>query len=727
MKKQILLQLPPLSLTNELLDIAQNDVPVKKRMSYYYKQPYVNEYKHSVLMRCAKFNDILKISLFMTEQIRYGYKLPIYEVFIDCNNGDFITYSCEDAKWKNAMLINLAFPGTYYCYDRNVYISYNELSLLSKTLDVENSGNAWKMLINYQKNIREKQLAARHKKTTDVWDADLKQIPSIPKNWELFVQKKAITQHFIIYQYDKKGATRGFCTRCGKYVPIKDPKNNKESVCSCCHKPIIFKAQGRLPVSFDTDIEFAYLLQKCKDGFVIREFKVRLTLQKRSYTQPTYQYNEIRRCIYTDVNTPPRCYYWGDFKHREFRFIECKPCTEWCSQQKGTVYSKNIHFIADLRKTGLAEMTKSHEKIDPEMYLCVYRTKPYIEQCAKGGLYKLCNEVIDIRSRYSCDEIFDVHKSELHKILGIDKIRLKQLRKNNGNMLFLKWLQYAKKRNHILDDNTILWYVKHGVKPDSITFITDRMSEVKIQSYLIQQLVTNPTESAISLINIWKDYFSMAKRCGYNTNAKMIYRPRNLVEKHNQLVETLSDADTTKQAQMISETYTQVDKIISGFSGKYAYSGKKYCVVEPRNIEEILDDSKTLSHCVANTPERYFDRINRNESYILFLRKTNEPDVPYYTIEIEPNATVRQIRTKYNCQGSEIDELKTFLQVWQKVITKNLTKTDIQYGVSSNKSRIKEYQDLRDNNVIIARGTYQGKFLADILEADLMLNIPVGA
>lgn len=47
----------------------------------------------------------------------------------------------------------------------------------------------------YQERIRERQLAARYKKLTDVWDETMKQVPKLPKDWERWLLKKVIPEH----------------------------------------------------------------------------------------------------------------------------------------------------------------------------------------------------------------------------------------------------------------------------------------------------------------------------------------------------------------------------------------------------------------------------------------------------------------------------------------------------------------------------------------------------
>ena len=104
----------------------------------------------------------------------------------------------------------------------------------------------------------------------------------------------------------------------------------------------------------------------------------------------------------------------------------------------------------------------------------------------------------------------------------------------------------------------------------------------------------------------------------------------------------------------------------------------------------------------------------------MFLRKTEAPEKPYYTLEVEPNGTVRQKRTYYDRQNPDIEQAKVFLLRWQKQLTKKLNKEDKILAFKSRDLRRKEIEELRKKKVKVNGFGYQGKLLADILEEDLM-------
>lgn len=173
-------------------------------------------------------------------------------------------------------------------------------------------------------------------------------------------------------------------------------------------------------------------------------------------------------------------------------------------------------------------------------------------------------------------------------------------------------------------------------------------------------------------------------------------------------------ADVLKQ-------FPEVDNICHAIKEKYEYADKEYAVVVPDGVLDIIVEGKRLSHCVGGQ-ECYWDRIQCHETYILFLRKVSDPEIPYYTLEIEPDGTVRQKRTKFDRQNSDIADAEKFLSKWQKVVSQRLTSEDRQEAAASRVLREQEFEQMRKDNVIIHAGHLAGRRLVDVLTADLMEN-----
>ena len=70
-----------------------------------------------------------------------------------------------------------------------------------------------------------------------------------------------------------------------KMVPIAVPKHNKKGRCRCCGHKIQFKSIGKA-YTVQTEDETAYLIQRCQEGFVVREFRARVVYPKGCHMKP---------------------------------------------------------------------------------------------------------------------------------------------------------------------------------------------------------------------------------------------------------------------------------------------------------------------------------------------------------------------------------------------------------------------------------------------------------
>ncbi len=708
MKKELLLKLRRLEATPAMMRMANDDKPEKKKISQWSDQK-CEVYKYGLYMRCQYLNGILKVSFFLSNLMRLGLKTSVYDLYINKASGEFITYDHENKRWTEAKLDMLFWPE--YVRHSGKWINNDGTNNIKRYLDVKNGG--FKGLLDYQLQVRKDQLIRRHRRETDPWDLAMEQIPEKPKDWDKWVNKVGLTSNFIFYEYKKGGAAEGYCSWCEKTVPVKQPKNNKSGKCSCCGHDIVYKSTGKVGNNFYTDTEVIFLLQRCEDGFVVREFSGYRHYRNGDYMKPEVACFERRRVIYND-QLSASAYYYGEYKQMETRWIATTPASYY-SSSSGKVYGKTIPSLSqkELSRTGLPEMIKGIEKLDPESYLLALRYDRYLEQMAKAGLTRLAYDVvrrrIDLKVKTS---------GELHKMLGIDKLKLKRIRKNNSGYIFLEWMNYETKHKKSIPDEIIAWLDKEGIHPIELNFILKNMSEVKIHNYLKRQCI-NTGKSTKGLISTWKDYLDMAKRVKMDVNNELIYKPKNLVKAHNDVVLMIENKEVAIQAGEIAKKYSRVDDICVENKAKYEYEDKVYAIVAPRGIEDIIVEGKILQHCMDKT-ERYFDRINQRESYILFLRKKDDIKKPYYTLEVEPNGTIRQKRTIGDNQNPDIKEAAKFLEKWQKEIQKRLTEEDKKLAESSKKNRIEGYRKLREDKVRVRGGIFAGELLADILEADLM-------
>ena len=483
MKKRALMALPKLTATDEMKQIATSDLPRKEKTDYGYVREVCEYYTY---LRCIKQDGILKVAFFFPEHLRLDGNNPAYEVYLDKEKRQFITYNSLIQKWCESKLDRLELKHWYW-YTKAYWISEEDETSIQAYLNIDKK--AVEAILQFQRDVRDEQLEQRHRRETDPWDKDMEQVPELPKDWSRWVDKVAIRQNYIYYHYKKGGAKTGYCTYCEKEVPIKvHPHHNQQGRCSCCRHPVVFKAYGRAGY-MQTEKHFAYLIQRCKDGFVVREFQADRTYRKESLPNSKLYCQEIRRTIY-DRERKPRTYYWGLYKQRNMRWISGRPCSYgWYGSDDGRVYGKTLPTLEqqELRCTGLVNWIRKQKSVDPEKYLAVLERIPQMEQISKANLPKLTKECFS-----SCETVSELIKNHsagsLIKALGLDSRRFQRLRLHNGGCDLLRWLQYEKGTGREIPDNVLLWMCQQNISPRDVQFIADRMSMVQVYNYVRRQM-----------------------------------------------------------------------------------------------------------------------------------------------------------------------------------------------------------------------------------------------
>lgn len=711
MRKKQLLEMPALHATKQMLKIAAQDKPQDERVEYY--SGYVENrkvYQYGTYLRASVKHGILKLAFFHPKELQLRSVLPVYEVYFSRRERRFLTFDTLTEKWRTATIKRIEWMSYGPRYAKGYWISPNDANKVKRYFKTDE--DPFEAVKKYQEEIREQELVKRHKKITDPWDVDLAVVPSLPKDWERWVDKVGIQQNYILYRYVRGGAKTGYCTFCGKEVSLNHPPHyNEKSKCPRCHHDIVFKSYGKAG-SIDTGANLLYLIQRCRGGFVVRCFEASKSYTKGKYDSPHIYWHEIRRTIYNN-NLDSRSYYWGLFKLRENRWIATgryNPFSSWRHRGWwGRVYGRTLPALAgnELRDTGLCDWVKDHKGIcDPEEYLEVLKAIPPWEKIWKANLPELSKEVWSGRSSFK-DLVADPNAKSLVKILGLDPSRLKRLRLINGNCNSLEWLQYEKRVNRQIPDDILLWLHREDISIRDLSFILDKMSPSQIFNY-IQKQKAQFHDSTSNVLHLWKDYLSMASRLHMDVRDEIVYRCKELRKRHDELVREFNRKEDEIRLEELSKEYPNVNSICQALKEKYEFSGRKYAVIAPNGIKDILAEGRELHHCVAASGY-YFERIQGHESYILFLRRKTSIKKPFYTLEVEPNGTIRQKRTIYNRQDVESEAISKFLERWQAEVKKRLKESSLHLDEKN-----------PEGQVMIHLGGLQGQPLLGVLNSDLM-------
>lgn len=108
---------------------------------------------------------------------------------------------------------------------------------------------------------------------------------------------------------------------------------------------------------------------------------------------------------------------------------------------------------------------------------------------------------------------------------------------------------------------------------------------------------------------------------------------------------------------------------------KFLFEDETFTLRLPDNNDDFVKEGIALHHCVAS----YTNAFLENRSAILFIRNKDNPDVPYYTMEVNPKTRkIVQVKGKHNTQPPK--EVNAFVKkIKSHYQTDIIAKNDKQY------------------------------------------------
>lgn len=722
MRKEELRKLRALPATDEMMEKGKRFQKLKQ--SRWNDEKYTTiKPDYDALFRVQNLGPYIKIAVFLPEKMRKDIRTPLYEVFLNVAGGEYITRELDDKgqelKWRTSMISNL--PGltggwNYWSAPRNDFLNIDAKNTLNRLpLNSDKKYTGMKRLQYWQEEQKDLQTKFREQREQAPWDADMALVPELVTDFAEWMARKVVPECFIIYEYDPKEQKTGYCSKCKRDVVIVKPRHGKKTICPHCKSKAVFKAHTRIQTLATSEYD-AEIIQPFKDGIVVRRFKQRQWYRDADYKNPHIRTHEYQRILIFNNGTIRR-YDWENYKNKFHRWILNKGGIGW-REEKTALYRKNF---AQVKRHPI--LKQSAINLWPELpmstaqYLAIEKGNPAVEMLARLGMFRLARAIIE--ERYD-EELLNQEATEIAKLLKIDRDRLRRLKEMDANLEMLRWMQAEKKANTIWPDDKIKELGEKHIYPEDFEFLKIPFSFVQCYNYLKKQSLLSGDTFGQTRIT-WRDYTNIAEKMKMNTKLEQIARPKNLKKEHDNLVLAQKKKGLEKQAKDIEKKWPKVSDQLPKLA-KFEFVAEDYTIIAPKSVMDIVVEGTVLRHCV-HTVDYYFSRIQTDESYLFFLRKSSTPDTPWYTLEVEPSGNIRQKRTTGDNQNEDFKEAVKFLKKWQKYFKKQLTEEEVELGKRADELRKKGYQEIREQEKRVWHGKLAGQLLADVLEADFMAAV----
>lgn len=442
------------------------------------------------------------------------------------------------------------------------------------------------------------------------------------------------------------------CGMCGKkyrlYTPKEPefgtayseiPKRNEITACPKCGKQTYYEWKKVTKVM--NEEEWFYLYQLLEDSSVIVRIFNCWRRKQQGLPQET-ETQEVERIFLIKGQVKKMAYLHYYFTGETRWTMENGKGYPRLDNWSGPVYPgwEKVLEESNLKYCRVEEIAKAAEWGTSEplrtiSILMAYANNPAIEMYEKAGLKKLVRTLVWREGIIGC---LNRRKTTLEGQIRLkDKEKIKRFMKSEGDPMLLEILQYEEKHGYRWTEEQENW-VKYnwGTLKEKKTLDT-------FMKYMSIQKLMNRIEkyrkarqgyhSVYPVIVEYRDYLQMREELGYNMNNEVFIYPKNLHEKHQEMVKEknareneLTIKKKNKEFSKIAERYTELCK-------KYQARTGGYIIRPAREAGEIILEGRTLHHCVGR--DTYLKSHNDGKTTILFLRKEESPDVPYITIEIK--------------------------------------------------------------------------------------------
>lgn len=625
----------------------------------------------------------------------------LFRVF--CQKDDYITLETDSNKWRTGALICLicrdsGWSEYWWNYHQLEFLTDRDAKRIESTLRKWNRNNSdngervvFKLFDQYQQNVKKARLMKKHKKETDVIDADMEKFGELPDDYQAFVEETVFSDdNYIFYDTKKK---RAFCTGCKHTYILKDKhlrnetigiwndtddvKHNRTVRCPYCNKFLLAKSEGMGRQGL-ISVKWSVLVQPCKEEVLTRYF-----CHVKNFCLDIHDPKITTREGYRTVHRADRStdYMWAKYRttgnmrwcyHRD-------PGSSWYPPAETVAPRNVVMYNTNLQETVAGTCMKysvpdifirnsanEHYFASPwfiDKYFNSYRKYPFIEQLLKVGFYKM---TMDFLEEYG-DMKLNHGQNSILGTLGIGRNQFSMLRRvGNAGMRDLAILRY--KPDLKWDEFEELRYINDN------GYVNVYEKYIDLMRYTtLHKLCRYINRNKIIHTQDYFDYTKWIEEMGYDMRNEFNLFPKNFCKVHDEMSKQyvrFKDKQAKEDVRRFNRILRKMKKETMEIEAMNLDVDGLF-VRLPNKLEELKEEGETLHHCVGT----YMEKVSKGETMIFFIRKKADPEKPYYTLEWK--GRVVQCRGSHNCDMTP--EVKAFVEMFQMKM--------LEYGNASKKQR----------------------------------------
>lgn len=468
---------------------------------------------------------------------------------------------------------------------------------------------------------------------------------------------------------DREDKQKAICSRCGKHIVLAKFKlsHKDRTTCPKC--------------GADGEVVHAWRRARTQAKYYFTYFE-RALYDKEAIIARSFA---VYRCICTDTGE-----IFDDYVPREYYLMRKGEAIHWTHEcdfwghewwsKRRSLYSKDyvmelsgyqVCLGLDRLKPLLKDSWLKYSQLDAFIrltgaedafrYIELYQKHPQLEHIMKMGLWNIIAEGLRCHSFRSIfnwkgktpKDLFGVPigKGDMLALsalaVDMDTFHLALYLKKNSRFSLTDLAQKRKELERLSNFDTCKRFDTlkgYGV-----------CAEETLKYILRQQQKKTRYKSIRGVLIDWMDYLKDCNELGLSLEDTAVLKPHDLQQAHQNIIAQLkikADEELDKQMAKLKEERKRYNFAAGGFIAKVA-----------ENSTELIVEGKVLHHCVGT----YADKHAKGKCTIILIRRLEEPEVPFYTMElVGPEKRIIQVRGNHNCGMTQ--EVEAFVESYKKYL-----------------------------------------------------------
>lgn len=591
----------------------------------------------------------------------------------DCN---FRNQHYKAGDWSNMRLENVMTDGDFlYWHNDADKANSNKKALemvgkyFSEKLQESNYWNPIIKLIERKENSyaweqKERTLDNKKLKIEEI----MSKVPLITTTEEFkqWIEEIFPERYLFRESRELKKGYRCHCSNCESTYYLKEKiTHDTKTQCKKCKRDVIVKTRTNT-VSKKKSV--LVLQRYSEDTIVERLFRIEVSNFWYGKKAERHIIEQERQRLFLKKNTKTKIYY--GVSHSQFAGeLE----QTWWTTKNGMIWDEKFilypHTIKDagLEKTLEDELLigmKFGIEMNYNKLIAIHDYIPYMEYLFKSRFFEIAKEIISWGGH--TPNYLNKNATNITDLLKLDKQRMYRLRDMNGNYYALKALQYEKEHGEKISQENLEFIHNNKVSISELSIDKTGLTVNRAINYIRRQMELN-RKSFNATSRLYKDYLDMAAERGVELTDDIIRVNPKMLLFHDLYLEEKNKTADEKRAKETDKKFPNIRKNYRKNCERMEFYHKGYAILVPKNAGEIVREGRLQHHCVAAS-DNYFSQMNENKSHILFLRKIEDIEKPYYTLQVQDDE-ILQAYAAYN-RKPNYAEVSKILSAWKKEMKK---------------------------------------------------------